>query len=412
MRKLFPAFAITCLLAACASDANKALDATLTPQVIESPVDSASAEPYLFTDKNGIVYLSWMAKDGATSKLMYASRKDTTWGEPVTIASGNDWFVNWADYPVIATDGEGNFIAHFLQKSDSGKFTYDIKLSTSNDKGITWSQPFILHDDGKKAEHGFVSIIPYGENYFVTWLDGRNAAMEDDAGHHGGHHGEMTLRAAMIDKSGKKVNEWELDNRVCDCCQTSAAITGNGPVVVYRDRSDSEIRDISIVRLVNGEWTKPQPVFPDNWKIEGCPVNGPRIAAIGNNVAVAWFTSVDNNPQVNLSFSVDGGAAFTTPMKMNDDKSIGRVDLEWINKRSVLVSWMEGANIKAAKVYSDGRKYPSFTVASSSESRSSGFPQMTKADDSMIFAWTDDKAKTIRMASINTGRDFSSAIKK
>ena len=62
----------------------------------------------------------------------------------------------------------------------------------------------------------------------------------------------MTLRAAFIDKKGNKINEWELDGRVCDCCQTTAAITNDGPVVVYRDRSDDEVRDMSIVRYVNG----------------------------------------------------------------------------------------------------------------------------------------------------------------
>ena len=359
-----------------------------------------SAEPYLFTDKNGIVYLSWIEKDSFNSTLKYSSLHNEKWSEPAVIASGNDWFVNWADYPVIATDGSNNLVSHFLQKSEKGTYTYDVKLTTSNDQGKSWSAPAILHDDGKKAEHGFVSIVPYGENYFISWLDGRNAAMEGGEGHHGGHHGQMTIRAAIVDKSGKKINEWELDNRVCDCCQTSAAITDNGPVVVYRDRSDSEIRDISIVRFVNGQWTAPKTIFADNWKIEGCPVNGPRIAATGNNVAVAWFSSSDKNAQVNVAFSKDGGATFSDPVKVNDDKTIGRVDIEWINEKVAMITWMEGAAVKAAKVYNDGKKDSSFIVASTSESRSSGFPQMTRSDKAMIFAWTDDKKKTIRLASL------------
>ena len=282
MRKLASAFVFAGFLASCASEPeNKQIDITRSPLAIESPADSMSAEPYLFTDKNGIVFLSWIEKDSFNSTLKYSSLHNEKWSEPAVIASGNDWFVNWADYPVIATDGSDNMVSHFLQKSEKGTYTYDVKLTTSNDQGKSWSSPAILHDDGKKAEHGFVSIVPYGENYFISWLDGRNAAMEGGEGHHGGHHGQMTIRAAIVDKSGKKINEWELDDRVCDCCQTSAAITDNGPVVVYRDRSDSEIRDISIVRFVNGQWTAPKTIFADNWKIEGCPVNGPRIAEIG-----------------------------------------------------------------------------------------------------------------------------------
>jgi hypothetical protein len=31
-------------------------------QLLNSPTDTASAQPYLFTDKNGSVYLSWIQK--------------------------------------------------------------------------------------------------------------------------------------------------------------------------------------------------------------------------------------------------------------------------------------------------------------------------------------------------------------
>jgi len=301
---------------------------------------------------------------------------------------------------MLAADGSNSLISLFLQKSEKGTYTYDVKIITSNDQGKSWSQPAILHDDGKKAEHGFVAVVPYGENYFFSWLDGRNAAMESGDGHHGGHHGQMTIRAALVDKTGKKISEWELDNRVCDCCQTSAAITANGPVVVYRDRSETEIRDMSIVRLVNGQWTQPKTIFADNWKIEGCPVNGPRIAAEGNNMAVAWFSSPEKNAQVNVAFSKDGGATFSKPVRVDDGKAIGRVDIEMLAEKTAKVSWMEGAVIKAASVYSDGRKDPSIIIASSSESRSSGFPQMTKSGNKIIFAWTDDKEKKIKLVNL------------
>ena len=162
-------------------------------------------------------------------------------------------------YPMLVTNGQ-EFIAHHLAKSGESPYAYDIKLTTSKDGGKTWIEAGVLHDDGKQAEHGFVTLLPYNENFFVVWLDGRNTVMEgmeNMAGHHGSHHGAMSLRAAILDSQGKKINEWELDNKTCDCCQTSAAITDNGYVVVYRDRSD-EIRDISIQidRWKNGRHRK------------------------------------------------------------------------------------------------------------------------------------------------------------
>jgi hypothetical protein len=388
------------------SPAEKTKDISVTDaslKIIPSPADTASAEPYLFTDSNGLVYLSWIEKAKGSSYLNFSVLKNEQWSTPQLISSGDNWFVNWADYPLLASDGANNMVAHFLEKSETGAYTYDVKIINSADKGKTWSSSRILHDDGKKAEHGFVSMVPYGNNFFIAWLDGRNAAMEAKEGHaggHGGHHGQMTLRAAIVDKLGNKISEWELDDRVCDCCQTSAVITSNGPVVFYRDRSENEIRDISFVRFVNGTWTKPLSVYSDNWNIDGCPVNGPRADALGNSLALAWFTSPDKNAQVNLAFSTDAGASFSAPVRIDEGKAIGRVDIVMLDEKTAMVTWMEGAVIKAAKVHSDGSKGSAVIISSSSESRSSGFPQMTRSGNQVIFAWTDDKDKTIRTARI------------
>ena len=371
---------------------------TSTANYLSSPAQSPSGEPYLFTDDKGTTYLSWVEKSENKSIFKYAMLKGDQWSEPLVIASGNNWFVNWADYPMIATNGQ-EFVAHYLEKSGESTYAYDVKLTSSKDYGKTWSESAILHNDGKQAEHGFVSILSYKENFFVAWLDGRNTAMEG-MDHHEGHHGEMSVRAALLDKNGKKINEWELDKRVCDCCQTSAAITDNGPIVVYRDRSDEEVRDMSIVRLIDGQWTAPKSIHSDNWKIAGCPVNGPRVVAKGNIVAVAWFSMPKSESEVNVIFSKDGGATFSQPVRVDEGSAIGRVDVVMLDDVNAMVSWMEGATIKAMKVNINGTKETPIIIASSSDSRSSGFPQMTKSKDRLIFAWTDDKDKIIKTASL------------
>ena len=402
MNKLITFLSLLVLLASCTNNKTESKatgDSTLV--MLASPVTDSSAEPYLFTNNKGLVYLSWVQKKGKESSLQFSTLANDQWSQPIVISSGNNWFVNWADYPVITSDSNGNMLAHFLEKSDTAKFTYDIKLMASADAGKTWSSSKILHDDGKKAEHGFVSITPYNDQFFVAWLDGRKTAMKDDAGHHEGHHGEMTLRGALLNKTGNKTKEWELDPRICDCCQTSIAITANGPVVVYRDRSAEEIRDMSIVRFINGEWTEPKTIFPDQWKIAGCPVNGPRSDAIGNNLAIAWFSMAENKAQVKVVFSEDGGATFKEPFQIDEGKPIGRVDIVMLNEKSAMISWMEGSTIKAIKINADGTKGKPIIIAESSDSRASGFPQMTKTGNKLIFAWSDNKEKTIKLASIN-----------
>jgi len=402
MKKLLIAFTFTSVLVSCTD--SKVKDNIADVKELTSPAKDSCSEPFLFTDKNGLVYLSWIEKKGKENNFKYSTLNIDQWIEPITIASGRNWFVNWADYPMLVADGNKNIMAHYLEKSDTAKFTYDIKIISSTDNGASWTASKILHDDGKQAEHGFLSMIPYGDKFFVSWLDGRNTATGENAGHEE-HHGQMTIRAALLSTDGVKEKEWELDNRVCDCCQTIASITNNGPVVIYRDRSEQEIRDMSIVRFVNGQWTKPKIIFPDNWKITGCPVNGPRADAIGNNLVIVWFSMQGKKGQVKTIFSEDGGETFKTPIQIDEGNAIGRVDVVMLDEKTAMVSWMEGSAIKAVKVNANGTIEPSITVATSSESRSSGFPQMTKSGNKIYFAWTDNKEKVIRVAYLFIKKD-------
>ena len=396
MKQILSCLGILIIVASCNQSQPKTINEV---KAISSPATDSCAQPYLFTDKNGIVFLSWMEKKNKQSTLKFSTFSGEQWTEPVTIATGNNWFVNWADYPVLISNGNQQLIAHYLEKSGASTYAYDVKYTTSPDNGKTWSDAKILHDDGKQAEHGFVSMMPYGEKFFVCWLDGRNT-VSVDSGSHDGHHGQMSIRGAILTKEGIKENEWELDNRVCDCCQTAVAITTTGPIVVYRDRSENEIRDMSIVRFVNGQWTTPKIIYADQWKIKGCPVNGPRADAIGNNVAIAWFAMKDDKGQVKIIFSSDGGNTFKAPVQIDEGNPIGRVDVVMLDEKTAMVSWMEGADIKAIKVSSDGTREKPIMIAASSNARSSGFPQMTKAGNKLIFALTDNKKKTIKLASL------------
>jgi len=105
--------------------------------------------------------------------------------------------------------------------------------------------------------------------------------------------------------------------------------------------------------------------------------------------------------KVNVIFSHDGGETFGKAIRVDEGSPIGRVDIVLLDEQTAVVSWMEGTEIKAVKVRSDGVKEQSVVIAASSESRSSGFPQMTKSGDKLIFAWTDSKEKSLKLASLS-----------
>lgn len=86
---------------------------------------------------------------------------------------------------------------------------------------------------------------------------------------------------------------------------------------------------------------------------------------------------------------------------MDAGNPIGRVDVVLINEGEALVSWMEDASIKLMRIDKDGIQSNIKTVTTTSESRSSGFPQMTFINDQVIFAWTDDVTKVVKSAVVN-----------
>jgi len=359
---------------------------------LASPSGAGSRYPHLARLDQGPVVLSWLqALPQGGFALQHSAWRDGGWGSIGTVASGADWFVNWADFPSVVPISATTWAAHWLQQKPGSVYSYDVRIAVSNDAGLNWSAPMSPHDDGTPTEHGFVTLYPVGGTTHAVWLDGRHTAGGHD--HAGGAAGAMTLRSAGIDIDGRRVGaDGEIDDRVCDCCQTDVALTSEGPVVVYRDRSANEVRDIALLRHDGNHWSDPVKVHADAWKIDACPVNGPAVDARGMEVVVAWFTA-PGVPRVRLAFSRDAGRTFSPPIDVAAGDVDGRVDVVLLEDGRAVVSWMQqssgGAEIRAQPFSRGGVAGPAILVADASVHRASGFPQMVRTDDGLLFAWTD-----------------------
>ena len=392
----------------------------LTVEPVPSPTGVDAAEPFVGSGPDGQMTLSWLERNADSSvalRLATLAPDGATWSAPTEIVRRTDLFVNWADFPSVVALGEGRLLAHWLQRSGDGRYAYDVHLSESRDGGATWGASAFPHAAGVPAEHGFVTILPTGNGGAnILLLDGTAGALLKDSIRAStgkepaeGHGGAMQLGFANW-ADGAVTTTRMLDPRTCDCCQTASAMTSKGPIVVYRDRSDDEIRDMSVVRLVNGEWTAPAPLHNDGWKIDYCPVNGPATSAIGDTVVAVWFTGAQDTSRVNVVFSTDAGATFNAPVRADDGLPAGRVDVEMLSGDAALVSWIERvggdtAQVRARIVRRDGRVEPHVVVSPSSGTRSSGFPRMARTDDGVLIAWTiPGKPSRVELARIRAGK--------
>jgi hypothetical protein len=175
------------------------------------------------------------------------------------------------------------------------------------------------------------------------------------------------------------------------------AMTADGPLVAYRDRSAQEVRDIHVTRLENGQWSAPAAVHNDEWRVPACPVNGPALSARGRDVAVAWFTAKDDQPKSFVAFSSDAGRTFGSPIRLDDDASLGRVDVALLPDGSAAASFVEFANQRASfrvrRIARDGSRSAPITVAGLVGNRTSGIPRMAVDGRGLVFAWVEGNSQ-------------------
>jgi hypothetical protein len=378
------------------------------PAELESPAAPGSSLPRLSVDPEGTPWLSWVEVTGEGHRLRFARFEGPGWGAAGTVAEGTDWFTNWADFPSVVHFGHDRMAAHWLRKVVGGPYAYHVQMAVSADGGRSWSSPLAPHADPSATEHGFVSLFESPGGAGAVWLDGRNTASDDghvghDQAAHDHGHGVMTLRAGGLDWDGRRLPEFELDDMTCDCCPTAVAAVPGGVVVLYRNRSPAEIRDIYAVSLDPSGWSAPVPVAADGWEMPACPVNGPAVAAQGTQVVAAWFTAADGRPRVQAAFSADGGRSWGKPVEVADGAVHGRVAIVMPDPETAVVSWLEQsrqrAEIRFRRVSPGGRIGPAHRLATTVAARSSGFPQMALAGDRLLFAWTaTGEPSTVRVA--------------
>lgn len=398
------------LMSACAREAPepvRAADGARKLSLVRSeaaalPVAGPAAEPFLYGDDRGVV-ASWLESGDGVATLKFARYDGARWSPATPVASGGDFFVNWADFPSVVPVGGNRMVAHWLQKSADGTYTYDVRLAVSDDSGRTWRQLGSPHDTTVDTEYGFVSIEPAGNgDAWVVWLDGRQ--MEGD---HGSAGGAMQTRVVRLTRDDQFVEEAILDRRNCECCQTAMTVAGGTPVVAWRDRSESEVRDIAWSRRgEDGEWQPPALVYEDGWTIPGCPVNGPQLASDGSRVAVAWFTAGGDRPRVLMAFSDDGARTWGPPVLVSDRQPIGRVDVV-MQQGAAVVTWLEGGEdtsaVRAAVVDPAG-EIRAIDVGRTSGSRASGFPRAAALGDDVLVAWTIPAAEEGQPSRIEVAR--------
>jgi hypothetical protein len=356
---------------------------SVSVQPLPAPSDGPTTYPQLTTSSRGVI-LSWIEDETTAPTLRFAERSGSGWSPARTVAASDNWFLSSADVPTVLRLSNGTLVATTYPAVDFRLEAYDLLLSYSRDEGKTWSKPISPHHDGTRTQHGFASPFEMpGGGLGLVWLDGRG--------------GDMSVFFGTFDDTWKQTAETAIDTRACECCQTAVALTADGPLLAFRDRSPREIRDIHASLLTGGRWSQPRPVHVDNWRIEACPVNGPALSARGRQVAAAWFTVKDDQGQAYAAFSQDSGRTWGAPIRLDDETSLGHVDIELLDDGSAVATWVEFADqrsqFRMRRVTPSLARSAPVTVSDGTAGRVSGYPRITRDGNELILAWTESSGE-------------------
>ncbi len=376
---------------------NTASDSPLRASNLSLQQLGTAAQPNVVSDTHHNAFiLSWQARlaDGCSALRVAEMSVDGQLGQEHEVARGCDWFVNWADFPSLVIADNGDWITHWLRKTGSAPYAYEIRLSRSTDRGLTWSKPIVPHTDGTPTEHGFVSMAPLADDkVLLLWLDGRrSAAGSEQVSDEYALADAMSLRSVVIDRAGHLSEHRELDPQVCSCCGTDVLRTTHGAhVALYRDRSDEEIRDISMLRRSNSQWTGQRELNTDNWRIAACPVNGPSLASNGEQTVAIWPTMGGGEHISVRARTLGSDAAFVELER--EEAVLGRVDSGALGD-DWLFSWVGAgesgqAAIRVALSNSQLTSMQRLDVAQVARNRNVGMPRLATLGERAVLVWTE-----------------------
>lgn len=371
---------------------------------IACPAGPGSLEPAFDAVSGAPPLLSWLdTAAGGRPALRFATWDGTGFAAVRTVVEDDALARDPADAPGVHRLADSSLLAHWTVKNPADAYAHDLVAAVSRDGGATWSTPVRPHRDGVVAEHGFASVVPdaSGPGASLVWLDGRGATEAAGAG------AATALYLARWDGSSFGP-ERLLDPRVCDCCRTAALASAGGALVAYRDRSESEVRDVSLV-TVGAQGPQPaRDLHRDGWTVNACPTNGPALAAgPDGTLLAAWFTAAGGTPALWAAVSRDAGATFGSPARLDAGAPIGRADAA-ATPDGVATVWLEktgaGAEVRARLVRKDGSAGDPVTVASVTGAKGAGVPRAAFAGG-LLVAWTEPgPPPRVRVAAVDLPR--------
>ncbi|HUE87275.1 MAG TPA: hypothetical protein VMO26_14470 [Vicinamibacterales bacterium] len=282
------------------------------------------------------------------------------------------------------------------------------------------AEPSTLQAADAQGDRGWPALaVDEQGSAHVMWLDHRGlpSAANQVATH---DHKSSTPYdgVAMAQRSGlyyaqagsSPATERELTPGVRYCCKTALAVAAGGAVyAAWRNVYPNDIRDIAMTvsRDAGRTFTPPVRVSEDRWQLNGCPDDGPALAAdASGTVHIVWPTVIgDTTPEGALFYSTTrDGRRFTPRVRVPTlgSPKPAHPQIAVDERGRVMVAWDEvinGTRVAAALQMSHGgaERVTFGAPLVLAGDQSAMYPVLAVTADGWLAVWTAGKPGASRI---------------
>lgn len=332
-----------------------------------------SAEPVVAAGPQGTAFVAWVEhrpKKEADVMIAQIDREGKPLGSPVRVNPNAGEAKAWrGDPPTLTVTTDGTVYVGWTARAGTEGHGTNLYLSASHDGGRTFPAPVKVNDDQKPASHGMHSLaVSKDGRVYLAWLDERNldttVAAETAAGQKKMEHMERNSEvfAAFSTDGGRSFSKNQrIAGEACPCCKTAVAVGADGRVYLgWRQVLPGEYRHIAIASSADGGATYSAPVIvsDDKWLIAGCPVSGPALSVADDGVlSVMWYTEGERGTTgLYWAESRDQGKIFSERKLFAGGQAFGNPLLLRDGSGRLVAVWGNNEGLMAAPVIKGGKE--------------------------------------------------------
>jgi hypothetical protein len=275
----------------------------------------ASTLPKISTNNDGsLVAIAWSDNSLGAAEIFFARSTDggETFSEPDNLTSNSLLVLN----PSVAVAGEDNIVV--VWSSNEGT-QFDIYFSSSEDKGLSFSEPTNLSNNDHDSSAP--QLYTVAQDVYLVWIDNVS--------------GNKEVMVSLSDDSGSSFSEpVNVSNSDDDSSNPRLAASSDGKNVFLAWEEGSDNREILLTQSDDSGSSFSEPVNVSNSDDDS---SNPRLAASsdGKNVFLAWEEEQD------IFMRIISDGELGEPVNISDTSGESREPSISASDTTAVVVWIE-----------------------------------------------------------------------